>query len=104
LPVIYSHPAQKDLDLIADWNEQTYGRERAKQYIAFLRQNIDALAINFEKGRQLEFRPSLRYSLIQRRRGGYGHVVVYSIEGKTVIVANIFHSSQNWQAKLANEE
>jgi plasmid stabilization system protein ParE len=47
---LYAQTAIKQLDEIADWNEQHYGAAHAAQYIEFLEKNIDALCDKYELG------------------------------------------------------
>ena len=101
LKVVYSTQALRQLDEIADWNEQQYGSEHAAQYIEFLERHIDALANKYELGLKLGSRPDLRYIQIRRRSKGHGHVAVYKINGDRVDVLHVFHTAQNWRAKLA---
>jgi len=103
LPVIYANNAIRELEVIADWNEKTYSRAHAKSYIAFLEQHIDALAKNHAKGRPVSSRPDLRYIEIRRKTGGYSHFAIYSVGDQAVNLLHVFHSSQDWENKLAEE-
>jgi hypothetical protein len=51
-------------------------------------------------GRVIESNPTLRYHTIQRRAGGYGHVVVFWIDGETLHVFRYFLTSQDWESLL----
>ncbi len=103
LPVAYAPLALQDLDVVWDWNEKTYGRDHAARYVDFLRRHIDALGENHPRGRAVDSRPDLRYIRISRRRRGHGHVAVYRVDANAVNVLYIFHTAQDWQAKLAEE-
>ena len=103
LPVVYSDNALRELNEIANWNEDTYGRDHAKRYIAFLEKNINELGKNHPKGKILETRTDIRYILIRRKSKGHGHVAVYNVDNQTVGVLHIFHTAQDWQAKVTLE-
>lgn len=52
-------------------------------------------------GTQVSIRPDLWYILIRRRAKGHGHVVVYRFDDQQVSVLYVFHTAQDWQARLA---
>ncbi len=103
LPVVYAPLALQDLDVVWDWNEKTYGPDHAARYVDFLERHIDALGENHPRGRVVESRPELRYMRISRRKRGHGHIVVYRVDADAVNVLYVFHTAQDWQAKLAEE-
>ena len=45
LKVIYAASARAELDQIWDYNERTYSREHASDYLDFIQRGIEALAI-----------------------------------------------------------
>jgi plasmid stabilization system protein ParE len=99
--VIYSRETRGQLDEIWEWNNTQYGGDHVDQYVAFLEDQIDSLGKSFELGRRIGSKPSRRYMLVRRRPGGHGHVVVYEFDDNHVTVLNVFHSAQNWRAKLS---
>jgi hypothetical protein len=42
--------------------------------------------------------------VIRRHRKGHGHVAVYELIGDVIHVLNFYHTAQDWQNKLADEE
>jgi plasmid stabilization system protein ParE len=103
LTVVYAAKALKQLDEIWDWNQENYSVEHAKRYIEFLEGHIDALRDGYDRGKQISSRPELRYILIRQKSRGHGHIAVYKVKESQVRVLYVFHSAQNWQAKLAEE-
>jgi len=103
LTVVYAASALNQLDEIWDWNRRHYGVGHANQYLEFLRRHIDALDGEHRRGKQVASRPELRYIVIRRKSRGHGHIAVYQVDGKQVNVLHVFHSAQDWQAKLADE-
>ena len=103
LPIIYANNAIRELEEIGDWNEKTYSRTRAKDYIAFLEQQILTLGRDFEKGRLVRTRPDLRYIMMRLKTGGNAHVAVYSVDEQAVNLLHVFHSAQDWENRLADE-
>jgi plasmid stabilization system protein ParE len=104
LTVIYADDALREIDEIADWNEKTYGRALSSEYVQFLRRHIEALAKEFEKGKPVSTRADLRHIRIQKRSKAYGHVAVYIFDDQVVTVVHVFHTSQDWENKLAKEQ
>lgn len=82
------------------WNAEHYGSNRADGYLRFLESAIEKLALPEVAGRPVPERSEYRYLLIQRRRGGHGHIVVFQADDTTATVLQIFHTSQNWQTRL----
>jgi len=103
LPVKYAPLALQGLDVVWDWNEKTYGSDHAARYVDFLRRHIDALGESHPRGRVVESRPELRYIRISQRTRGHGHIAVYRVDEDAVSVLHVFHTAQDWQAKLAEE-
>ena len=96
----YADQALRELDAIADWNEQTYNRAHAKAYVRFLLRQIERLETDFEKSRPVSTRPDLRYILIQKRSKGYGHVAVFTYDHQAITIVHVFHTAQDWENKL----
>jgi len=104
LPIVYADDALREIDEIADWNEKTYNRTHAREYVRFLVSHIDKLAKDFEKGTRVSMRPDLRYIRIQKRSKAYGHVAVYVFDDRAVTIIHVFHSSQDWERRLEEEQ
>jgi plasmid stabilization system protein ParE len=68
-----------------------------------LRQSIEQLAQVPAQGQQLSFRKDLRYALIRKKHKGYGYVVIYTNTSEEFHVQYLFHSSQNWQEIIEQE-
>ena len=104
LSIVYSPAALQEIDAIWAWNEKTYNRSHADQYIGFLQRHIDALSRNQLLGRAIESRPQIQYILIRRNAQGHGHVAVYRFVEKAIRILHVFHSAQDWQTIMANEK
>jgi plasmid stabilization system protein ParE len=103
LPVVYAPLAIQDLDEVWSWNEKTYGPDHAARYVDFLERQIGALGENHSRGRVVASRPGLRYIQIRQGKRGHGHLAVYRVDADAVHVLHIFHTAQDWPAKLAEE-
>ncbi len=103
LPVALAPPVERDLDEIWDWNKKTYGIHHARRYVDMLQLQIDAIGNTYIHGKIVESRPELRYIRLGKRKQGHGHIAVYRVEAGVVSVVHVFHTAQNWQAKLAEE-
>jgi plasmid stabilization system protein ParE len=68
-----------------------------------LKRDIYDLAHRHGQGHVASVRPDLRYIIIRRKAKGHGHVAVYRTDDKDVSVLHVFHTSQDWQALLADE-
>jgi plasmid stabilization system protein ParE len=100
--VIYAVAALQELDEIWDWNEKTYGRERAVRYFDFLDQHVMELSVDPLKGRPVPGRQDLRYLPMKRRSRGHGHLAVYRTGEDAVHILHIFHTAQDWQKFLGS--
>jgi plasmid stabilization system protein ParE len=69
--------------------------------LRFLKDAIRSLEDPNAAGKAVPGRPNVRYRLIRRRTSGHGHIVVYEIAGNQVSVLRVYHTAQDWQAKLA---
>ena len=103
LPIVYADNALDELGEIADWNEKTYGHDHARRYIAFLEDRIERLGVSYTRGKAVGTRPELRYVIIRRRSKGHGHVVVYKFNHEFLSVLHVFHTAQNWEARISTE-
>ncbi|HEX3871667.1 MAG TPA: type II toxin-antitoxin system RelE/ParE family toxin [Pirellulales bacterium] len=104
LSVIYAWSALRELDIIWEWNEKTYSRRHAADYMAFLEEHINALGRRYEHGKTLNLRADLRYIVIRRKAKGHGHIAVYRYDDKEVNVLHVFHTAQNWPVTLTAEQ
>lgn len=96
--LLYSSEARQALLEIGAYNEQTYGREHARAYLRFLRNEIRSLLEYPAKGTILLDRQELRFLVVRKNSRGHGHVVVYRISENYINVIRIYHSSQDWQS------
>lgn len=103
LKVIYTASALRELDEIWDWNRGHYSEEHAEQYVKFLEDHIESLSTDRSRERQVISRPNVNYILMQRKSKRHGHVAVYRIFGGQIEILHVFHSAQDWQAKIAND-
>jgi plasmid stabilization system protein ParE len=99
-PVVRANRAQFELADIWRWNADRYGEPHADAYLAFLDRSIEELSVRFASGRPVANRPDLRFILMQQRSKAHGHVAVYRIEPDTIQLLHVFHTAQDWEAKL----
>ena len=105
LKVQFSPRARNSLYEIWEWNASTYDADHADAYIAFLEESTNELATEYLTGNVVSVAPELRYIVIRRRTRGHGHVAIYKIVADTFVnVLNFYHTSQDWQGKLARGE
>ena len=105
LKVQFSPRAQNSLDEIWEWNAKTHDSDHAENYVAFLERNANGLATAYLTGKIIPTAPELRYVIIRRNPRGHGHVVIYKIVADSYVnVLNFYHTSQDWQGKLARGE
>jgi len=104
LTVSLSLNAQTTLDQIWVWNAEHYGVDHADRYMAFLQAATDKLATEYRSGKPVPTRPAFSYIVIRRRRKGHGHLAVYEVVGDVVHVLDYFHTAQDWQTRIAEEE
>jgi len=100
LIVFFSASSSRDLAEIWEWNANTRGERHADAYINFLRGQTRNLARLDAPGRAIPSNPTLRYHTLKRRAGGYGHVVIFWIQGDILLLLRYFHTSQDWENKL----
>jgi len=96
--------AQGELAEIWAWNVKDKGIRRADSYIQFLKKSILTLCRTYAKGRIVSTRPEFRFATFRQNMRGHGHIAVYMIEGNDVVVLHVFHTSQDWENKLAEEQ
>ena len=80
------------------------GIRRADSYLQFLKKSILALSRTYAKGRVVPSRPDFRFVTFEQSSRGHGHIPVYMIEGNEVVVLHVFHTSQDWENKLVEEQ
>ena len=68
-----------------------------------MKERIDELVAIYTHGKYVSGRPDLRYAIIHRKAKRHGHLAVYRVSAGAVEVLHIFHTAQNWQTKLAEE-
>jgi plasmid stabilization system protein ParE len=83
-------------------NAQGYGADHADKYVDLLKASTLVLSKHPRIGKAVEKRPNLRFIVIKRRSGGQGHIAVYFIEEKRVVITNFFHTAQDWKAKIVD--
>jgi plasmid stabilization system protein ParE len=105
LTVIYAPSARIELNEIWDYNERTYNSEHAAAYVDFLLDRIDALAINYAKGRTVEEFPGLQAMTLKRSSRGYAHIVIYRVDldAQVVRILHIYHTAQDVAGRLRQE-
>jgi len=104
LSVSLAPAAQATLHEIWKWNAERYGVEHADHYLAFLRLTAYRLADEDFAGKPVPTRANLHYLIIKRRRRGHGHVAIYRFTADVIEVLDFFHTAQDWQSKLVDEE
>src|SRR6266567_3109378 len=103
LTVSLSPAALRSLDDIWEHNARQYDAEHADKYVAFLLAETNKLATKYFLGKAIPTLPRLSYIIIRRRRKGHGHLAVYELIDDVIQVLQYYHTSEDWQMKLANE-
>ena len=103
LTLNFSRRALADLESIWEWNAKQYGFSRADRYFEFLKSATVKLILSPNPGRPVPTSTIYRYAVLKRRSKGYGHIVVFMVEGQTLHVWRYYHTSQDWQTKLTDE-
>ena len=104
LKPIYSAESIADLDEIWDWNAAQHGEIHASQYREFLKLQTLKLTELKNPGREVPTRTTYRYAVIKRRQRGYGHIVIFQIEGEVMTILHYYHTAQDWQTKVGKEK
>lgn len=102
LTLDYSTEALADLEVIWEWNAKQRSVADADRYVDFLKSATLKLTRSITPGQPIPTSTIYRYAILKRRRKGYGHVVVFTIEGQMLRVWRYYHTSQDWQTKLAD--
>jgi plasmid stabilization system protein ParE len=102
LALNYSPESLADLDEIWEWNAKHHGFAHADRYVAALKSATLQLAQLSDPGLPVPTSPIYRCAILKRRRKGHGHVVAFTVENQTLYVWRYFHTSQDWQNKLAD--
>lgn len=98
--VLIDLDAKSELWAIWEWNRHRYGEAHADEYLLFLLEGIDDIASDSGNDPELEHRPGWRHRTLQRRKGRQGHVVVYVSEPDLIRILHVFHTAQDWRAKV----
>lgn len=85
--VVVLPSAEADLDAIASYTKQQWGRDQARQYLASLRAEMEALR-DFP---QRHSRYDSMFGTFHRAPSG-DHRIYYRLEGETIIVVRVLHS------------
>jgi plasmid stabilization system protein ParE len=102
--VDYTPEALADLDVMWDWNARKYGNIHADGYSEFLRRETDRLNTEHTRGRAVPTASMLLYRVIQKKKKGRGHVVIYEVDADVLVrILRYFHTAQDWQNKLREE-
>jgi len=96
--------AQIELNGIWNWNATDKGVRHADACLASLDKQIDGLAKSYANGKQVSTRPDLHYIWIQKMSKSYGHVAVYVLDNQAVTVGNQFHTYQDSENRLAEDQ
>ena len=106
LEIVYSLDALAELEEIWEWNAEHNGVHQAHAYRLFLKEQIEKLKLEPKLGGMVQDRDDLRYLLMMWSSKGYGHLAVYHLDEKarTITIAHIFHTSQNWPSKLGKRK
>ena len=103
LSVILSPTAIDERHGVWRWNAEHYSPLHADTYVRYLKGHIYDLARRHAQGKTAPDRPNLRYTIIRRKAKGHGHLAVYRVDAEEVNVLPVFHSAQDWQTNLAEE-
>jgi plasmid stabilization system protein ParE len=98
--VVITPEAATDLKSIWAWNAKYWGVRQADAYLGFLERSIKALSRDHMCGKPVSMRPDLNYVQVKRKNHGHGHITVYYVEESEVTIVHVFHTAQDWQAKL----
>jgi plasmid stabilization system protein ParE len=99
--VVITPEAQDELADIWAWDAKERGIVHADRYLDFLTKSIFALTGTYASGASVSTRPDYRFIVIRRRSKGHGHVAVYTVGETQVTVLHVFHTAQDWQARVA---
>jgi len=104
LKVEISPRALNAIDEIWEWNARRYDAEHAENYVNFLKKQARGLATTYVTAKTVSTAAELQYITIRRNPRGHGHVAIFEIVDNKVTVLNFYHTSQDWQGKLARGE
>ncbi|MDO8837434.1 MAG: type II toxin-antitoxin system RelE/ParE family toxin [Parvibaculum sp.] len=87
--------ADEDLIGIYLYGVETFGTAQAEAYFSGLEQCFELLAAQPLIARERpEFRPPVRFHFHR------AHVVVYLIDGESVLIVRVLHGRQDWERHL----
>ena len=101
--IVLALRAHATLRQIWAWNAGQRGERHADSYENFLFGRIERLSKLPELGEALADFPDVRRLLVQRRGGGYGHLVFYRVQVETIEVLVIYHTAQDWQSYIEED-
>ena len=97
LAIAYSRNAAQDLDDIWDYTARIWSPAQAETYLTGIRQSVQTLAGMPDIGR---LRPEISPPV--RTHPNAKHLIIYRVEGATLVVLRILHTRRNWQTLLSN--
>ena len=105
LAVFLAPSAKEEIANIWRYNAERYNYDHAEAYEAFLVSGIEALSVDYGRGRPVVGCAELRAATIKRRARGGGHMVIYEadLEAGTLNVLHIFHTKQDVEGRLRRE-
>jgi plasmid stabilization system protein ParE len=104
LTIEYTVESIADLDKVWDWNAEQYDEAHASRYIEFLKKKVGKLVATNYPGKPVPTHESYRYEILKRRSRGHGHLAVFQIVGSILRILRFYHSSQDWQKKIAKDQ
>ena len=100
MTVELSDLALRTLGEIWLWNATEVSPRRADAYERFLRQETSNISRQFHLGKPVPSRPALQFVTAKKARAKHGHVIVYRVSERTILVLNYYHTAQDWQNKI----
>lgn len=53
-----------------------------------------------DKGKSISEHSEERALLLRRKKARYGHVLIYRVRGKQIVVLRFFHTAQDWRGHM----
>jgi len=105
LTVALSVAARVELVEIWNYNAEHRSLRQADRYQTILLENVEALSLNYFKGKRIEEFPELNYVSVKNRTGADGHILVYEVQPDRglVVVLHIFHSKMDVLSRLQED-
>ena len=100
-----SREAELDLIEIHQWSRDQFGKRIADNYLNFLEEQTRQIAWSFPNRTRSLTPLGMRWTMIKKNksRQSAGHIVVLKVVGDTLVVVRYFHTSQDWESRLAND-